>query len=75
MPVAVSCSDSPIGNDDGLGVMVIETSAAGFIVTEAEPVVLPTAALMVVLPIALAVAIPLEVTATIEGPEELHVVV
>jgi hypothetical protein len=38
VPVAVSCSDSPTGNDDGLGATVIEMRDAGFTVTELVPV-------------------------------------
>ena len=73
VPVADSCSDSPTGNEDELGAIAIDTSAAGLTFTEADPLVVPTAALTVAFPIALAVAIPVEFTAATEDPDELHV--
>src|SRR5579864_4569883 len=40
LPIAESCSDKPTGIDDGLGLMVMEESAALVTVTEAFPVML-----------------------------------
>lgn len=61
-----------MGNEDGLGATAIDTSAAGVTVTVADPLVLPTEALTVTLPIALAVAVPVAFTGATEGPEEVH---
>lgn len=70
--MAVSCSETPTGNEDVLGDTVIDTRTAELTVTEADPLVFPTAAATVLVPIALAVVIPVTFTAATEGPEEVH---
>ena len=39
VPVAVNCSDTPTGKEDELGVIAIDTNAAGLTVTESAPII------------------------------------
>ncbi len=77
VPVAVYCSVSPLGSVELLGVTAIDTRAAAVTVSGAEPETLPSAALTVVEPCAVAVARPFDpeallMAATVPA-EELHV--
>lgn len=77
VPVAVNCSVSPLGKVELLGVTPIDTRAAAVTVSGVEPETLPSAALTVVEPCAVAVARPFDpeallMAATVPA-EELHV--
>jgi len=72
-PLAVSCSDSPTGTDDGLGVTVMPSKAAWPTDTEAVPFTDPEVAVMVAVPIAAARTEPVGPTVAMPVPEELQV--
>jgi len=74
VPVAVYCWVSPAGSVEVLGVTAMDTRAAAVTVSGAEPDTLPSAALTVVEPCAVAVARPFDPEAlltatTVEGDE------
>jgi len=60
VPIAVNCSVSPFGSVELLGVTAIDTRAAAVTASGAEPETLPSAALTVVEPGAVAVARPFD---------------
>ena len=73
-PVATNCSEVPRATDGLAGVTVIETSVAGVTLTEAVPLTVPFAAVMVTGPPGLRpVPIPEELIEAMVLSEELQV--
>jgi hypothetical protein len=73
VPVAVSCSVSPIGKDDGVGVTAILTSAGGPTVTDVLPDTPSYVADTCAAPLPTAVTKPCALTVAMEGWLDCHV--
>jgi hypothetical protein len=72
VPVALSCFVVPKAKDGFEGVIAIETNTGCTTLRLAEAVIAPEAAVMVALPVAAAVAIPLPLTPATLGADELQ---
>lgn len=72
-PSALNCCDVPFGSDAPIGLTAIESKIAELTVSFVEPLMLPDAALMVVLPWAIAVANPPALIVATAAVEEVQV--
>ena len=73
VPVAVNCFVAPFAIDGFAGVTAIDCSAAAVTVSTVEPVTPPSVALMVLVPIATAVAKPAALIVATVGVADAYV--
>jgi hypothetical protein len=72
VPVAVNCCVAPLVIDGFAGVTVIDTSVAGVTVSSVEPLMLPTVAEIVEVPVPTAVAKPVALMVATPGVADAH---